>query len=120
VLAEHQVPLGTPRSKRWDEFALADGSSGGMDIVITVCDNAAGELCPVWPGAPVTAHWGIRDPAGAAADDAVGRAAFLQAFEALRHRIQALVSLPVEQLERRALKRRLDEIGAHPVTAQAS
>jgi len=114
TLEQQQIPVGGPRSKRWDEFAGADGSSRGMDIIITVCHSAAGEVCPVWPGSPVTAHWSIKDPVGVTGSDATRRQAFLEAFEALHARIQGLIALPVQKLDRVALKRRLNELGEHP------
>lgn len=117
TLEQQQVPIGRPRSKRWDEFAGADGSSRGMDIIITVCDSAAGEVCPVWPGSPITAHWSIKDPAGVTGSDAIRRAAFREAFEALRARIRGLIALPVQKLDRVALKRQLNELGEQPPEA---
>lgn len=104
--------LDTPelRSKSWDEFAQP--GSPQMDFVFTVCDNAAGEACPVWPGQPVSAHWGVDDPAaiGGAAEDK--RRAFLRAFTELSARINIFVSLPLDKLDRLVLKKKLDEIGA--------
>ena len=114
TLEQQQIAVERPRSKRWDEFAGDDGSSRGLDIIITVCDSAAGEVCPVWPGSPVTAHWSIKDPAGVTGSDALKRAAFLEAFEALRARIQGLIALPVKTLDRVALKKRLNALGEHP------
>lgn len=119
TLEQHQVPVGRPRSKRWDEFAGADGSSRGMDIIITVCDSAAGEVCPVWPGSPVTAHWSIKDPAAVTGSDATRSQAFRETFEALRARIQGLIALPIQKLDRAALKRQLNELGEHPPEAVA-
>jgi arsenate reductase len=119
VLTEHQVPVGKARSKRWEEFAQADGSTRGMEIIITVCDNAAGEVCPVWPGEPVTAHWGIKDPASVSGDEAVKRLTFQDAFETLHEKVHALVTLPIEQLDRPTLKKQLDELGARRIAARA-
>ena len=82
-----------------------------MDIVITVCDQAAGEMCPVWPGQPVTAHWGVEDPAGQTGDDNAKRAAFMRAFSILQKRIALLISLPLEALDRMATEQRLKQIG---------
>jgi len=96
------------RSKSWDEFAAPGAPE--FDFVFTVCDNAAGKVCPVWYGAPMTAHWGIPDPAHIEGDEA-RRAAFNQAAEQLARRIQLFMSLPVEKLDKLALKEKLDEIG---------
>lgn len=96
------------RSKSWDEFAAPGAPE--FDFVFTVCDNAAGEVCPVWYGAPMTAHWGIPDPAHIEGDDA-RRAAFNKAAEQLARRIQLFMSLPVESLDKLALKDKLNEIG---------
>ncbi|PLX36236.1 MAG: ArsR family transcriptional regulator [Hyphomicrobiales bacterium] len=97
------------RSKSWDEFA-ADGAPE-MHFVFTVCDNAAGESCPVWPGQPMTAHWGIADPAAAEGSEAEKRAAFAEAYRLMANRIRAFTSLPVSSLDKLALKSRLIEIG---------
>jgi arsenate reductase len=107
TLALHGIPVMRPRSKSWDEFAFVDGSSRDMDIIITVCDNAAGEVCPIWPGHPVTAHWGIPDPAAVEGGDAVKQQAFEEAFETLSARIRGLIALPISQLSHDALKKRL-------------
>ena len=96
------------RSKSWDEFA-APGAPA-LDVVITVCDNAAGEACPVWPGQPVTAHWGFPDPAAVEGDEAAKERAFAQVAHQLRTRIQLLMSLPVDGIDRRALQDRLRAI----------
>lgn len=97
------------RSKGWDEFA-APGAPP-IDLVFTVCDNAAGEACPIWPGRPVTAHWGVPDPAAVEGPEAERRAAFREAARTLRRRIELLASLPLERLDREALKARVSEIG---------
>jgi arsenate reductase len=97
------------RSKSWDEFA-APGAPV-MHFVITVCDDAAGEACPVWPGRPVTAHWGVPDPAAIEGSDEAKRAAFRQVFQTLRHRIALFTSLPVSRLEGQALSREVQAIG---------
>lgn len=97
------------RSKSWDEFAGADAPP--MDLVITVCDNAAGETCPFWPGAPMTAHWGVDDPAAVEGDDDMRRHAYLKAFAALRRRVELLVALPVEKLDRLTLEQKVRDIG---------
>jgi arsenate reductase len=96
------------RSKNWDEFSQP--GAPGFDFVFTVCDNAAGEVCPVWYGSPMTAHWGIPDPAHVEGDEA-RRAAFKKAAEQLARRIQLFMSLPVEKLDKLALKEKLAEIG---------
>lgn len=114
TLEQQHIPVGSPRSKRWDEFAAPDGTSRGTDIIITVCDSAAGEVCPVWPGNPVTAHWSIRDPAGVEGSDAARMQAFGEAFDSLRRRIQGLVELPIDQFDRLILKRRLNQLGEMP------
>jgi arsenate reductase (thioredoxin) len=96
------------RSKSWDEFAAAPP----LDFVFTVCDNAASEVCPVWPGQPMTAHWGVPDPAAATGTHAEIVAAFRDAFLLLQRRIELFANLPVQSLDRMSLKKRLDEIGA--------
>ncbi len=107
------------RSKSWLEFAQAD--SPKLDFVFTVCDNAAGEACPLWPGQPMTAHWGVPDPAAAAGTEAEIRFAFADTLRMLTNRINIFVSLPLAKLDRLSLQKRIDEIGkskdAAPVTA---
>ncbi|AWK89744.1 arsenate reductase ArsC [Azospirillum thermophilum] len=98
------------RSKSWDEFATADAPP--MDFVFTVCDDAAGEVCPVWPGQPVTAHWGFPDPSGAEGSDAEKAAFAAGVFRQIQRRIQAFASLPIGSLDRLSLKRKLDEMAA--------
>ena len=91
-----------------------DGSGAGapeLDFVFTVCDNADGEICPIWPGQPMTAHWGIPDPAAAAGTEAERRLAFADAYRQLNNRISIFTSLPIQSLDRLSLQRRLDEIG---------
>lgn len=100
---------GNVRSKSWDEFAVAGAPE--MDIVITVCDNAAGEACPVWLGHPALAHWGVPDPVEASGDDDTRRRAYTAAFAVLRRRIELLLSLPLDKLDRLAAQARLREIG---------
>ena len=97
------------RSKSWDEFAQPNSPS--LDFVFTVCDNAAGEVCPVWPGQPMTAHWGIEDPAAVQGTDEEKRRAFWQAFSQLNRRISLFLSLPLAKLDNMALKGELDTIG---------
>jgi len=103
------LPVDGLASKSWDEFARAGAPA--MDFVITVCDNAAGEACPVWPGQPITAHWGVPDPAAVEGSDEAKRAAVRKAFQTLRHRVGLLTSLPVAKLERAALARAVRSIG---------
>jgi len=96
------------RSKSWDEFAVPDAPE--FDFIFTVCDNAAGEVCPIWPGKPATAHWGIPDPAHIEGDE-VRRVAFNKAAEQLARRIRMFMSLPIEKLDKPVLKEKLTEIG---------
>jgi protein-tyrosine-phosphatase len=109
LLARNRIDASSARSKSWDEFA-APGSPV-MDFVFTVCDQAAGEACPVWPGQPMTAHWGVDDPAKVEGSDEAKRKAFARAFTELSTRINLFLSLPLAKLDRLALKRRLDQIG---------
>jgi arsenate reductase (thioredoxin) len=97
------------RSKSWDEFARPDAPH--LDFVFTVCDNAAQEVCPIWPGQPMTAHWGVPDPAEATGTDAEIGLAFSDAYRQLNNRISIFAALPLVRLDRLALKKRLDEIG---------
>ena len=110
ILQEAGLPTASLRSKPWDEFAAADAPS--MDLIITVCDKAAGEACPVWPGHPVTAHWGVEDPAAVAGSPEQVRHAFAHALHLLQHRITLLLALKPEALDRLALETRVREIGA--------
>ena len=96
------------RSKSWDEFAQAD--SPRLDFVFTVCDNAAGEVCPVWPGQPISAHWGIEDPAAVDGDDDARREAISKAFHQLNRRIGRFMSRPIRKMNAAALKHELDDI----------
>ena len=96
------------RSKNWDEFAV--NTAPHMDIIITVCDNAAGEVCPIWPGHPATAHWGFPDPAAVSGTDAQKRAAFDKVFHQIRHRVQLLTDLPNEKLVHLSLAQELKRI----------
>ncbi|KAF1711350.1 protein-tyrosine-phosphatase [Pseudoxanthomonas kalamensis DSM 18571] len=113
MAAELAAALGYPtdalRSKSWDEFA--DAQAPVMDFVITVCDNAAGETCPYWPGQPMLAHWGAPDPAAVQGDDDRRRHAYMNAFSLLRRRVELLVSLPDEKLERLEAQAQLHAIG---------
>lgn len=109
LLAKHRIDTAGYRSKNWDEFAQPGAPK--LDLVFTVCDNAAGEVCPIWPGQPITAHWGVQDPAAVTGTDDEKRAAFRTAFTELSTRIDLLLALAVEKLDRRVLKKKLDEIG---------
>jgi arsenate reductase (thioredoxin) len=107
-------PTDNLRSKSWDEFAQADAPK--MDFVITVCDNAAGEVCPIWPGMPVTAHWGFEDP-GAGGSDDDKRASFHKVFNQIHSRVSTFVALPLNSLDALTIKRKMDEIGQQPPQA---
>jgi protein-tyrosine-phosphatase len=100
---------GFARSKSWDEFAVAGAPQ--MDFVFTVCDNAANETCPVWPGQPMTAHWGVPDPAAVEGEEAERRFAFAETYRMLNNRISIFTSLPMPTLDKLALQKHLDEIG---------
>ena len=106
-------PVEHLRSKSWDEFA--GPGSPEMDFVITVCDNAAGEICPVWPGHPVTAHWGFPDPAAVEGSDDDKHVAFVRTLHQIRNRVQLLLALPVDTLDRMALESRVRAIGKEPL-----
>jgi arsenate reductase len=108
LLEQTRLPTEGLRSKSWDEFATADAPP--IDFVITVCDNAAGEVCPVWPGQPITAHWGVADPAAVEGGAARG-AAFRRTLTELEARIKLLVNVPVESLDRMALQQTVRGIG---------
>jgi arsenate reductase len=110
LLEKNRLPAEGLRSKSWDEFAEGAGGSP-LHFVFTVCDSAAGEACPFWPGQPISAHWGVEDPAAVAGTDEDKRRAFFKAFSVLQNRIQLFLNLPLMKLDRVALKRRLDEIG---------
>jgi arsenate reductase (thioredoxin) len=109
VLTSLGYPTDDLRSKSWEEFARPDAPV--MDFVFTVCDNAAGESCPVWPGQPMTAHWGIEDPVEAAGTDIEREAAFVAAFRLLKNRIVAFTSLPLSGIDRLSLGTKLRDIG---------
>lgn len=109
VLESYGYPTENARSKSWDEFATADAPK--MDFVFTVCDNAAGEVCPVWPGQPVTAHWGIEDPAAVEGTTLERERAFVLAFRYLKNRIAAFLSLPIAKLDRLSLLHEVEKIG---------
>ena len=109
LLERLRLPTAGPRSKSWDEFARPGAPV--MDFVFTVCDQAAGEVCPVWPGNPITAHWGVPDPAAVEGTENERRQAFRDAFRQLEARIKLFVSLPIDKLDRMALQRHADQIG---------
>lgn len=109
TLAGHKYPVEGLRSKAWDEFAQPGAPE--LDFVFTVCDNAAGEACPVWPGQPMTAHWGLEDPASVEGSDADKRFAFAATLRQMKLRIAAFAALPLESLERLSLSAKLAEIG---------
>ena len=109
LLAKNRLSLEGLRSKSWDEFARPGAPR--MSFVFTVCDNAAGEVCPLWPGQPITAHWGVEDPAAVQGTDDEKRRAFLKAFTQLAARINLFLNLPVDRIDRMALKAKLEEIG---------
>lgn len=109
LLRLNKLPTEGLRSKSWDQFAHP--AAPALDFVFTVCDQAAGEACPVWPGQPMTAHWGIPDPAAVQGTDEAKRKAFFTTYTQLQHRLSIFVSLPVEKLDRLTLQKRLDEIG---------
>jgi arsenate reductase len=109
VLKRYHMPTSSLRSKSWDEFARPEAPP--LHFVFTVCDRAASEVCPLWPGQPMTAHWGIADPAAVEGPDEVKRRAFHQAFRELDARIKIFTSLRLELIDRMALQRELDAIG---------
>ena len=109
ILERNRIDTSNLRSKSWDEFARPGAPR--MQFVFTVCDQAAGEVCPVWPGQPVTAHWGVDDPARAEGADAEKRKAFMRAFTVLSTCINPFLNLPLDKLDRLVLKNKLDEIG---------
>ena len=118
LLKRSNLPTENLRSKSWDEFA-APGAPP-LDLIFTVCDNAAGEACPVWPGKPITAHWGIADPAAVEGTDTEKAFAFRKAFRELETRIKLLMSLPIDSLDRMALHARLRDIGKSNSTAESA
>jgi arsenate reductase len=115
LLKRLDLPSEGLRSKSWDEFA-APGAPP-IDFVFTVCDNAAGEVCPIWPGKPMTAHWGIADPATVEGSDAEKALAFRKALEEMETRIKLFVALPIESLDPTTLREKLRAIGQSPATA---
>ncbi len=111
VLRSAQLPVEGLRSKSWDEFA--EPGAPQMDFIITVCDNAAGEVCPIWPGHPTSAHWPFEDPAAMTGSEDAIRRKFVDVFMQIRRRIDLFTSLPLRSLEGMALKRKLDELGGN-------
>ena len=109
LLEKNHLPTEGLRSKSWDEFAQPDAPQ--LDFVFTVCDNAANEVCPVWPGQPMSAHWGVPDPAAVEGSDEVKRKAFFVAFNQLSNRIGLFASLPIDKLDRLSLQKSLEAIG---------
>ncbi|MGB2817058.1 MAG: arsenate reductase ArsC [Burkholderiaceae bacterium] len=109
LLQKNRFATDSLRSKSWDEFAVPGAPP--LDFVFTVCDNAAGEVCPFWPGQPVTAHWGVEDPAAVEGPDDDKRKAFVRAMTTLQRRIELFLSLPHGKLDKLALQHHLDEIG---------
>jgi arsenate reductase len=106
-------PIENLRSKSWDEFAHPD--SPALDFVVTVCDKAAGEVCPYWPGQPITAHWGFPDPAAVEGTDEEKRAAFTRTFHQIRNRVQLFLSLPLESLDNLSIEKKMRAIGQQPL-----
>lgn len=109
LLARLNFPVAGLRSKSWDEFALPGAPV--MDFVFTVCDQAAGEVCPIWPGQPITAHWGFPDPASFSGTEAEKRAFFAEVFRQIESRIKVFAALPMERLDRLALQREVRKLG---------
>jgi arsenate reductase (thioredoxin) len=117
LLKRMNLPSEGFRSKSWDEFAAPQAPP--LDFIITVCDNAAGEVCPVWPGKPMTAHWGIADPAAVEGSDADKAFAFRKALKELETRIKLFTELPIASLDQMTLREKLRAIGRQPATAEA-
>jgi protein-tyrosine-phosphatase len=109
LMRKNRLPTEGLRSKDWEEFARPGAPA--MDFVFTVCDNAAGEVCPVWPGQPMTAHWGVPDPAAAEGSEEHRRKAFFLAYQQLSNRLSLFVNLPLANLSRLALQKKLEDIG---------
>jgi len=118
LLSRYNYPTAELRSKSWDEFA--GPGAPPLDFVFTVCDNAAGEVCPVWPGQPMTAHWGVEDPVAFVGPEDKQLRLFRDIYFQLERRIQIFVNLPIRALDRLSLQRRLDEIGKSRADAPAS
>ena len=113
LVREMGYPVENLRSKSWDEFASPGAPR--MDFVVTVCDNAAGEACPLWPGQPLTAHWGFPDPAAVSGTDEQKRAVFAQTLRQIRTRVQLFLSLPLDTLDRMAIEKQVRAIGKQPL-----
>ena len=111
VLTSFGYPTEGASSKSWDVFATPDAPV--MDFVFTVCDNAAGEACPIWPGQPMTAHWGIEDPAAVEGSDIEKERVFVEAFRLMKNRISIFTSLPLSSLDKLSLQKKLKDIGTH-------
>ncbi len=109
TLAAMGLPTAGLRSKNWDEFAVPGAAK--MDFVFTVCDNAAGEVCPLWPGQPMTAHWGLPDPSAVEGSEEVKRRAFTDATVTLERRVRLMLSLPIDRLDAMALRSEIRAIG---------
>ena len=110
LLERLRIPASDARSKSWDEFAAVGAPE--MHFVFTVCDDAASEVCPVWPGQPMTAHWGVPDPAAAEGNEALRRLAFADTYRFMTNRISIFVNLPLASLDKLSLQKRLNEIGS--------
>jgi protein-tyrosine-phosphatase len=117
LLQRRGYPTEGLRSKSWDEYAAPGATQ--MDFIFTVCDDAAGETCPYWPGQPVSAHWGVPDPSRTTGTDAEIAAAFAETHRMLHQRISIFVNLPLAALDQRSLKRQLDDIGRLPQQGNA-
>ena len=118
LLEQMTHPTANLRSKSWDEFEIAGAPT--MDFIFTVCDDAAGEACPIWPGQPITAHWGLPDPAAVEGSEMERRSAFRHTYAALENRIRLFLALPLDSLDRMSLQNRLDAIGRKPPGAAAA
>ena len=118
LLRRFNYPTGNLRSKDWAKFAAVDAPQ--MDFVFTVCDKAAGEVCPVWPGQPMTAHWGFPDPAGFDGSEAETRAMFADVYGQIERRLEIFVSLPIDALDRLSLEKRVRELGRQSAADDAA
>ena len=108
ILAEHGHPVNDLRSKSWDEFAVADAPD--LDLIVTVCDNARDESCPLWPGGPMAVHWGVEDPASVRGDEAAQQEAFARAYGVLRKRVEGLLALDAGTLDRHSLQQAIQAL----------